>query len=64
MDKLVKGNVTSKPGEIPYYHANYKTAKEMSERMYDTGTVQSGLVTGTMWDTTMKYISTTADHSD
>lgn len=55
---------TSKAGEIPYFHADYNTAIEMSERMYKTSTVQSGLITGTMWDTMMKWISEEANNAD
>ncbi len=51
------GEITSKPGEIPYYHADYFTALELSNRMYKTNYVQSGLVTGTMWDSIMKFIA-------
>ena len=63
-DKVIGGKITTKPGEIPYYHSDYYTAVEMSNRMYTTNTVISGLMTGTMWDATMKYISKTSDYSD
>lgn len=56
--KVESGKITSKAGEIPYYHADYTTAVEMSEKMYNTESVKSGLITGTMWDTVMKYITT------
>ena len=52
------GKITTKAGEIPYYHADYNTAQAMSNAMYKTNYVQSGLVTGTMWDVAMKFIST------
>ena len=53
--KVTSGNVTIKANEIPYNHADYETAVEMSERMYKNDVernkyVNSGLVTGTMWD--------------
>ncbi len=51
------GNITSKAGEIPYYHADYFTALELSNRMYQTDYVQSGLITGTMWDAIIKFIA-------
>ena len=63
-DKVTEGKVTTKPGEIPYYHSDYYTAVEMSKRMYKNSYVRSGLMTGTMWDATMKYISKTSDYSD
>lgn len=52
---VTSGNVTSKANEIPYYHADFTTATEMSKRMYKKDTernkyINSGLVTGTMWD--------------
>ena len=47
-----------KADSIPYYHADYYTAIEMSERLYRNHPyVKSGLITGTMWDTMMKYMS-------
>ncbi len=63
-DKVVSGKITTKAGEIPYYHADYSTAEEMSNKMYSTTTVSSGLITGTMWDVIMKYISEVSDYSD
>ena len=51
------GNIVLKADSIPYYHADYYTAIEMSERMYSNHPyVNSGLVTGTMWDVMMKYM--------
>ena len=47
MLKIV-GKITSKAGEIPYYHTDYYTAVKLSNNMYKTKYVQSGLVTGTM----------------
>ena len=56
------GNVSSKANEIPYYHADYYTAVEMSERMYKNDSVRkdyvdSGLITGTMWDVMLNTIN-------
>ena len=51
------GKITSKAGEIPYYHADYFTALKLSNGMYQTDYVQSGLVTGTMWDAAMRFIA-------
>ncbi len=56
--KVIEGKITSKAGEIPYYHADYTTAVEMSENMYDTQYVRSGLITGTMWDVMMNFVTT------
>ncbi len=51
------GNVVSKANSIPYYHADYYTAVEMTRRMYEKHqSVRSGLVTGTQWDMMMKYM--------
>ena len=51
------GNIVIKADSIPYYHADYYTAKEMSSRLYKNYKyVRSGLVTGTMWDVMMKYM--------
>ena len=57
LNHSVTGKITSKAGEIPYYHADYETALKLSNSMYQTDYVQSGLVTGTMWDTMMKFIA-------
>ncbi len=52
------GNITCKAGEIPYYHADYFTALILCNKMYESSKyVQSGLVTGTMWDAMMKFIA-------
>ena len=51
------GNIVVKADSIPYYHADYYTAKEMSTRLYSNHKyVKSGLVTGTMWDVMLKYM--------
>ncbi len=58
-ENKASGKVVVKANSIPYYHADYYTAVEMSGRLY-TGkntTVQSMLVTGTQWDAMMKFIA-------
>ena len=57
LNNTVTGKITTKAGEIPYYHADYETALKLSNSMYQTDYVQSGLVTGTMWDVMMKFIA-------
>lgn len=57
LNHSVTGKITLKAGEIPYYHADYETALKLSNSMYNTDYVQSGLVTGTMWDAMMKFIA-------
>ena len=55
---------TSKANEIPWYHADYFTAVEMSKRMYKEHlTVASGLVTGTMWDVMLQYIASQSEYT-
>ena len=55
---------TSKANEIPWYHANYFTAVEMSDRMYaDSNSVYSGLITGTMWDVMVQYIASSSEYT-
>ena len=59
------GNIVEKANSIPYYHADYYTAVEMSRRLYDNNSyVQSGLITGTQWDMMMKFLSNSSDYSD
>ena len=57
LNHMVTGKITLKAGEIPYYHADYETALKLSNSMYQTEYVQSGLVTGTMWDAMTKFIA-------
>ncbi len=65
VSKVTEGKITSKAGEIPYYHADYETAVEMSERMYNNEYVRSGLMTGTMWDVMIKFMAENkTDYSD
>ena len=59
------GNIVEKANSIPYYHADYYTAVEMSERLYSNNSyVQSGLITGTQWDMMINFLSNTTDYSD
>ena len=47
-ENKASGNIVLKANSIPYYHADYYTAKEMSRRMYENNQyVYSGLTTGT-----------------
>ena len=57
LNHTATGKITTKAGEIPYYHADYYTAHKLSQSMYSTDYVQSGLVTGTMWDAMLKFIA-------
>ena len=57
LNHTVKGKITTKAGEIPYYHTDYETVIKLSSDMYNTNYVNSGLVTGTMWDIMMKFIA-------
>ena len=61
---LTSGKISEKAGEIPYYHADFKTAQTLSQNMYQTYSVQSGLVTGTMWDFIMKFIISSNNNND
>ena len=64
-DKVIGGKITCKAGEMPYYHANLKTATDMSAAMYSNSQyIESSLVTGTQWDMVMKFISKESDYSD
>ena len=61
LNHTITGKITTKAGEIPYYHADYETALKLSNQMYQTEYVQSGIATGTMWDAMMKYIAGSDD---
>ena len=58
------GNIVEKANSIPYYHADYYTAVEMSRRLYNNAYVKSGLITGTQWDMMIKFLSDKSDYSD
>lgn len=67
--KVTSGKITCKAGEIPYFHSDYPTTLEMSEKMYKDDSIRkesviSELITGTMWDMAMKFISDQSDYSD
>lgn len=55
---VLEGEITVKAGEIPYYYANFDTAVEMSEKMYESSYVQSGLITENEWNMAMNFIGT------
>ena len=61
------GNVDSKLSSIsgakPVSAVTFAQAKEYAESMYTTTYVKSGLLTGTMWDTTVKWIASTSTNS-
>lgn len=61
LNHTATGKITSKAGEVPYYHADYETALKLSNSMYQTDYVRSGLATGTMWDAMMKFIAGSDD---
>ncbi len=63
-NNTISGKVSSKADEVPYYHADYDTAVQMSNNMYNTDYVRSGLVTGTMWDVMMNFIKKDEENDD
>ena len=54
-----EGTPQSKAGVIPWMFIDYTKSKKNAESMYDgkIATVQSGLVTGTMWDTMLTWMA-------
>ncbi|MDD2376529.1 MAG: hypothetical protein PHD15_04365 [Clostridia bacterium] len=48
--------LVSKKNATVWTNINYNNSKTQSEAMYNTAEVKSGLVTGTQWDTAMKWI--------
>jgi type II secretory pathway pseudopilin PulG len=48
--------VVSKKGATVWNNINYTDSKAKAQAMYTSTNVKSGLVTGTMWDTTMKWV--------
>ena len=57
LNQTATGKISTKAGEIPYYHADYETALKLSNNMYETEYVKSGLTTETQWDVMLKFIS-------
>ncbi|MDD2376523.1 MAG: hypothetical protein PHD15_04395 [Clostridia bacterium] len=51
------GTLVSKKDVTVWTDINYTNSKTQSEAMYNTAEVKSGLVTGTQWDTVMRWIS-------
>jgi len=52
----VLGTPLSKKDSVPWNYISYNNAKINAESMYSKGAVQSGLITGTMWDTMCKWL--------
>jgi len=52
----VAGVPVSKKDCVPWNYISYTTAKANAESMYSSASVQSGLITGTQWDTICKLI--------
>jgi hypothetical protein len=48
--------LVSKKAVSPWTNILYSDSKIKAESMYTTATVKSGLLTGTQWDTTMKWL--------
>ncbi len=58
MQKLisVEGIPVSKKNQVPWNNITYTQAKVNAEKMYSNDNVQSCLITGTMWDTTLSWL--------
>ncbi len=52
----VENKPVSKKNKIPWLCISYDNAKKNAESMYIGENVQSGLLTGTMWDTTLSWL--------
>ena len=50
-------------GASPWNYIGYTYSKENAERMYSNTEVQSGLLTGKQWDTTMEFIQDVGEKS-
>jgi hypothetical protein len=51
------GTLVSKKDAIVWTDINYTNSKTQAQAMYNMAEVKSGLVTGTQWDTVMRWIS-------
>jgi type II secretory pathway pseudopilin PulG len=52
----ISGSYVSKRNAPVWNSISYSTAKSMAQNMYNGTKLKSGLLTGKMWDTTMKWI--------
>ena len=57
--RSVSGIPVSKKNQVPWNWIDYTNAKANAEKMYNNTNVQSGLLTGTMWDTTLRWLIST-----
>ena len=55
------GKPQSKSGKIVWNNIDYNNAKIVAENVISTNYVQSGLVTGTQWDTMLTFLSQEVD---
>jgi formylglycine-generating enzyme required for sulfatase activity len=55
-NRNVTGTPVSKKNSVPWNYIDYTNAKANAESMYSNAYIQSGLVTGTQWDTLMKWL--------
>ena len=51
------GKAQSKANKIAWNRIDYNNAKTVSENVVSTDYVQSGLITGTQWDTMLTFLS-------
>ena len=58
------GKAQSKIGKIVWNNICYNNAKIVSEAVISNEYVQSGLITGTAWDTMLKFIETAGEEYD
>ncbi len=61
-NRNVEGIPVSKKNQVPWNEITYNTAKINAQNMYNTNYVQSGLLTGKMWDTTIKWIENSKEN--
>jgi len=53
----ISGVPQSKRNIVPWDYITYANSKANAESMYNTALVQSGLLTGTMWDTILRWFN-------
>ena len=53
---IIYGIPVSKKNSIVWTNINYQNAKTNAEAMYNTENLQSILITGTQWDTTVRCL--------
>ena len=60
----ILGKPTSKEGVAAWINIDYNNSNDRAQELYNNSNVKSGLMTGTMWDTTCEWINNEKDENN